>query len=290
LTSAQYYSEGGAWAGQQQAEPLSNIVHELTALRNFQLQQEAQQLYGQQDGFEPQYLDSESEETPLELSKIGEDIQKLLKQDVAEKPNGQPEQQPPVQQPVKTEAPDQQKRGQFEFVEFVEPHAKALKNVEFMDKRAPVVADSGNPHYLYYSTNNVMFIVGVTVCSVFLIVGMVGGAIHFNNMRKQRNEAFDDFTRYSPAGPGRELRRGRGFAGSPITDSVDDSLAKAAHLHHYETTKQKIIGSDNGINNEDQSDDEADLEEHNFSIYECPGLATSGDLEVKNPNFEHQHP
>lgn len=135
-----------------------------------------------------------------------------------------------------------------------------------------------------------MFIVAVTVCSVVVIAGVVGGAYHFNTMRKQRNEAFDDFTRYSPAGPGRELRRGRGFAGSPITDSVDDSLAKAAHLHHYEQTKQKIIGSDNGINNDEQSDDEADLEEANFSIYECPGLATSGDLEVKNPNFEHQHP
>jgi hypothetical protein len=80
------------------------------------------------------------------------------------------------------------------------------------------------------------------------------------------------------------LRRGRGFAGSPITDSGDDALAKAAHLHHYEQTKQKIIGADNGIANDDQSDksdDEAeDLEEHNFSIYECPGLAMSGDIEV----------
>jgi hypothetical protein len=76
--------------------------------------------------------------------------------------------------------------------------------------------------------------------------------------------------------------------GSPVGD---DALAKAAHLHHYEQTKQKIIGSDNGINDDqsDKSDDE-DLEEHNFSIYECPGLAMSGDIEVKNPNFEQQHP
>jgi hypothetical protein len=297
LTSAQY-SEGGnnAWAGKQQAEPLSNIVDELTALRNFQQQQqfENDQLYQQQplDGFEPQYLDSESDELPpnnLELAKIGEDIQKLLKQQhQTEEFAGQPEK--PLEQPVKTPVADQQKRGQFEFVEFVEPHAKALKNVEFMDKRAPVRSDSGSPNYLYYSSNNVMFIVAATVCCVCVLAGVVGGAYHLNTMRKQRNEAFDDFTRYSPAGPGRELRRGRGFAGSPITDSVDDSLAKAAHLHHYEQTKQKIIGSDNGINNDEQSDDEADLEEHNFSIYECPGLATSGDLEVKNPNFEHQHP
>jgi len=146
---------------------------------------------------------------------------------------------------------------------------------------------------MYYGSNNVLFIVAVTVCCVGAVVGVVGGAYHINNLRKQRNEAFDDFTRYSPAGPGRDLRKGRQFAGSPITDSGDDALAKAAHLHHYEQTKQKIIGDDNGIaddNQSEKSDDEEDLEQHNFSIYECPGLAMSGDIEVKNPNFEQQHP
>jgi hypothetical protein len=204
------------------------------------------------------------------------------------------QQEQPVEQP-KQEKPvvEQQKRGQNEFVEFIEPHAKALKNVEYMNKRAPSesIGQDGS-HYLYYSSNNVLFIVGVTVCSVFVVAGVVGGAYHINNIRKQRNEAFDDFTRYSPAGPGRDmLRRGRGFAGSPVTELGDSDLAKAAHLHHYQQTKQKIIGSDNGIadHEQDGSDEEnEDLEEHNFSIYECPGLAMSGDIEVKNPNFDAQ--
>lgn len=63
-------------------------------------------------------MDSESEELApnnAELAKIGEDIQKLLKQQQeAEELSGQPEQQQPVQQPVKTPIADQQKRGQFE--------------------------------------------------------------------------------------------------------------------------------------------------------------------------------
>lgn len=99
---------------------------------------------------------------------------------------------------------------------------------------------------------------------------------------------FDDFTRYSPAGPGRDiLRKGRGFAGSPVAETGDDSLAYKAQLHHYQQTKQKIIG-DEGIHDDhsDKSEDEADdLEEHNFSVYECPGLAPTGDIEVQNPNF-----
>jgi hypothetical protein len=305
LTSAQLYSEGGeAWAGKQ-PEPLTNIVDELKALRNLQQQYEAEQFFAQQQQQQPlesfeqapeQYLDSESEElgpNPAILANIGEDVQKLLKQHKIQQLSGQLEQQQTAQQPNKVETPDQQKRGQFEFVEFIEPHAKALKNVEHLDKRAPVSEINGPSHYLYYTSNNIMFIVAVTVCSVVVIAGVVGGAYHFNNMRKQRNAAFDDFTRYSPAGslPGRELRRGRGFAGSPVIDSVDDSLAKQAHLHEFYL--RKVSAAKDGINDDqsDKSDDEADLEEHNFSIYECPGLATSGDLEVKNPNFEHQqHP
>lgn len=318
LAGAQLFSEGGsnAWAQKQplpnkgQQPPLTNIVDELNALRNLQKQQyEAEQLYVQQpsqfDSYEQpsQYVDNEVDDgtSQLELAKIGADIQKLLKEqeDAEALVGGQQEQATgPVIQQLKQEKPaaDQQKRGQNEFVEFIEPHAsKALKNVEYMDKRAPVSEIDGpnGSHYLYYSSNNVLFIVGVTVASVFVIAGVVGGAYHVNNIRKQRNEAFDDFTRYSPAGPGRDmLRRGRGYAGSPVTDLGDDALAKAAHLHHYQQTKQKIIGSDNGINDHEQdgSDEENEdlAEEHNFSIYECPGLAMSGDIEVKNPNFDAQ--
>ncbi|RCN41980.1 hypothetical protein ANCCAN_12085 [Ancylostoma caninum] len=34
----------------------------------------------------------------------------------------------------------------------------------------------------------------------------------------------------------------------------------------------------------DGEDDGAD-DENNFSVYECPGLAPTGDIEVCNPNF-----
>lgn len=68
-------------------------------------------------------------------------------------------------------------------------------------------------------------------------------------------------------------------------------MAYKAQLHHYQQNKQKIIGANGGgagtINNDDLddiSDNEADLE-HNFSVYECPGLAPTGDIEVQNPNF-----
>lgn len=70
-------------------------------------------------------------------------------------------------------------------------------------------------------------------------------------------------------------------------------MAYKAQLHHYQQTKQKIIGAEEGISGipnggvDEKSDDE--LEEHNYSVYECPGLAPTGDIEVSNPNFDIKH-
>lgn len=311
-TEAQYYSEGGnsPWGGipDSQADPeyLGRIVDELKSLQNVdQFETDRQLPVGR---YEAGDWETEANDDPNsnELSKIGHDLQQLLwdqqqegqklptDEKVAE--SNQPEQAEELSKEELKQPLTAQKKGQFEYVEFVEPQAaKALKNVEYLDKRAPIseLEEMVGGRQFIYGSNNIFFIVAVTVCSVATVVGVVGGAYYLNTVRKQRAEAFDDFTRYSPAGPGRDmLRKGRGMAGSPITDSGDHDLAKAAHLHHFEQTKQKIIGDDNGINNDDHSDEEADdLEEHNFSIYECPGLApTTGDLEVTNPSFHQQNP
>ncbi|KAI6227245.1 hypothetical protein M3Y95_00706300 [Aphelenchoides besseyi] len=317
---AQYYSEGGnnPWASFPRSQPepqvnpesLSKIVDELQALQNAeQFGFDNQLPIGRYEAGDWEAV-ANDEPNPYDLSKIGGDLQQFFQRqqeqngqqlpvDDTKAEGSQPEQSEEATKQNVKQPLTAQKKGQYEYVEFIEPHAaKALKNVEYLDKRAPITKFDGVPsaRQFVYGSNNIFFIVAVTVCCVVVVVGVVGGVYRFNNVRKQRNEAFEDFTRYSPAGPGRDvLRKGRGMAGSPITDSGDHDLAKAAHLHHYEQTKQKIIGDDNGIYNEehdDKSDDEADdLEEHNFSIYECPGLApTTGDLEVSNPSFHQQNP
>lgn len=61
-----------------------------------------------------------------------------------------------------------------------------------------------------------------------------------------------------------------------------------AQLHHYQQTKQKIISGneqDIGIPEPDDASEASDYDDNNFSVYECPGLAPTGDLEVQNPNF-----
>uniref|UniRef100_A0A914UNF5 Neural proliferation differentiation and control protein 1 n=1 Tax=Plectus sambesii TaxID=2011161 RepID=A0A914UNF5_9BILA len=66
-------------------------------------------------------------------------------------------------------------------------------------------------------------------------------------------------------------------------------MAYKAQLHHYQQTKQKIIsGEETGVtgarHESDDSGDDAD--DGDYSVYECPGLAPTGDIEVQNPMFD----
>ncbi|GAB1598981.1 uncharacterized protein LOC115232673 isoform X2 [Argonauta hians] len=68
----------------------------------------------------------------------------------------------------------------------------------------------------------------------------------------------------------------------------DRKLAQSAQMYHYQHQKQQMIALEKA-NNEmkyDESDDEIDvLEEGQYTVYECPGLAPTGEMEVKNPLF-----
>jgi len=156
---------------------------------------------------------------------------------------------------------------------------------------------------LISSSGNVLFVAFVTMCCALTVVGVVGGAYYYKHIRAEREDPFDDFTRYSPAGPGKQLKRG--MSPNFTSEKGDETLAYRAQLHHYQQTKQKIIGTGDDVlgspgsgglgngrmiggaaidDDTDKSEDEGELE-HNFSVYECPGLAPTGDIEVQNPNF-----
>jgi len=270
-------------------------------------QQEPQQQQGQQhdDAFDKlEELTNQVKQIAATAAQKGKDLLPEALKPSSKEQGEQESASLPLQ--AKSEQPlTPMKKGQSEYVEFIEPaQSMALKGVESMDKRVVAESSSSNNHgvKLLSSTGNIMFIAVVTVCSVFVVAGVVGGAYYYNNSRKSPENDFDDFTRYSPAGPGKKLQGFRN--GIRMDENGDDSLAYKAQLHHYQQTKQKIIGGDDGlsptttptggmasprsIHHNEHSEDEADdLEEHNYSVYECPGLAPTGDIEVSNPNFGH---
>ncbi|KAF0302873.1 Neural proliferation differentiation and control protein 1 [Amphibalanus amphitrite] len=72
--------------------------------------------------------------------------------------------------------------------------------------------------------------------------------------------------------------------------SADRRLAQSAQLYHYQHQKQHMMAIQEGkalgrcsSPSDENSDPEDDESEH--TVYECPGLAPSGEMEVKNPLF-----
>ncbi|XP_068627892.1 neural proliferation differentiation and control protein 1 [Battus philenor] len=78
----------------------------------------------------------------------------------------------------------------------------------------------------------------------------------------------------------------------PTADAPGDRrLARSAQMYHYQHQKQQIIAMEqNGMETRDGSVSDPDSEEENaegeYTVYECPGLATTGEMEVKNPMFK----
>jgi len=71
--------------------------------------------------------------------------------------------------------------------------------------------------------------------------------------------------------------------------SGDRRLAQSAQMYHYQHQKQQMIAmekanNDTKADNSDNSDGET--EEGDYTVYECPGLAPTGEMEVKNPLFK----
>ncbi|XP_061763916.1 neural proliferation differentiation and control protein 1a [Nerophis ophidion] len=68
----------------------------------------------------------------------------------------------------------------------------------------------------------------------------------------------------------------------------DKSLAQSAQMYHYQHQKQQMLSMNHKpeqkvMDAEVTSDEE---EAGDFTVYECPGLAPTGEMEVKNPLFD----
>ncbi|KAK6760052.1 hypothetical protein RB195_021536 [Necator americanus] len=168
-----------------------------------------------------------------------------------------------------------QKKGQNEFVSFVEPvDAKQTKSVATLEKRRLAGASEFSSSLPTYSDNLLMIAVG-TVLIVGMVASVVGGGYYIKRRRSSPDDS--EYAPYAGTGPGFKKSKG---------DKGDESLAYKAQLHQYQQAKQKIIcGEDAPAGLESDGEDDGADDENNFSVYECPGLAPTGDIEVCNPNF-----
>uniref|UniRef100_A0A6B2EFV6 Putative neural proliferation differentiation and control protein n=1 Tax=Phlebotomus kandelakii TaxID=1109342 RepID=A0A6B2EFV6_9DIPT len=126
-----------------------------------------------------------------------------------------------------------------------------------------------------------MYVVALVAgVSAAITVGLLAVAIGWYTFYKKAKAAADvEYPAYGVTGPNKEA--------SP---SGDRRLAQSAQMYHYQHQKQQIIAMENSLNGERNgsmsdvnSDDEN--EEGDYTVYECPGLAPTGEMEVKNPLF-----
>ncbi|KAE8285179.1 Neural proliferation differentiation and control protein 1 [Larimichthys crocea] len=73
----------------------------------------------------------------------------------------------------------------------------------------------------------------------------------------------------------------------------DKTLAQSAQMYHYQHQKQQMlsVGSHKPEQKVPEHEITSDEEEvgGDFTVYECPGLAPTGEMEVKNPLFDDSH-
>ncbi|XP_029921020.1 neural proliferation differentiation and control protein 1a isoform X2 [Myripristis murdjan] len=74
------------------------------------------------------------------------------------------------------------------------------------------------------------------------------------------------------------------------TSVGDKSLAQSAQMYHYQHQKQQMLSMGKPKPEQKVLDSEVTSDEEevggDFTVYECPGLAPTGEMEVKNPLFD----
>ncbi|XP_074598015.1 uncharacterized protein LOC141852784 isoform X2 [Brevipalpus obovatus] len=144
-------------------------------------------------------------------------------------------------------------------------------------------------HSKQASLPGVLFIALVTIFTFVGIFSVIGTGYCVYRIR-QRKQAADnvDYPAYGICGP--QVKPSSG-ASAPIEPPTGDrKLAQMAQMYHYHHQKQQMMAPDKADISTPRSPSEPESEEENeegdYTVYECPGLASTGELEVKNPLFQ----
>lgn len=129
--------------------------------------------------------------------------------------------------------------------------------------------------------HDLLFVGVVSACSLAGFIGLIMAGVCWYKLNKNIKAASEvDYPAYGVTGPTKE-RVGSGPG--------DRKLAQSAQMYHYQHQKQQMIAMEkaNGEMKHDASEDESEEEneEGDYTVYECPGLAPAGEMEIINPLF-----
>ncbi|CAH8677574.1 neural proliferation, differentiation and control, 1 [Schistosoma haematobium] len=125
-----------------------------------------------------------------------------------------------------------------------------------------------------------------SVCAALgvLVIAAIGTAYQKRKLWKQTRLSQDEeFTLENSNLPDKMLS---------LNSEDDRKLAQSAQMYHYQHQKQQMLALEK-VNDHtrisDEDDSEDDVDEGDFTVYECPGLANTGEIEVENPFFDNNN-
>ncbi|KAJ8395871.1 hypothetical protein AAFF_G00027540 [Aldrovandia affinis] len=137
------------------------------------------------------------------------------------------------------------------------------------------------PLVVPYPSKDGLLIVMVSVCVIVGMVALILAAVCWVRLQKDTRLAQKvDYPAFSGTVP----------ATSDRTSPGDKKLAQSAQMYHYQHQKQQMLSMEKHKEEAKIPDSGATSDEENedgdFTVYECPGLAPTGEMEVKNPLFD----
>ncbi|XP_004075015.1 neural proliferation differentiation and control protein 1 isoform X1 [Oryzias latipes] len=158
-----------------------------------------------------------------------------------------------------------------------------LPNKTTLQSKVKGAIGHGGPHVVQTSKNDNIIIILV---SVFVVMGTVAVIMAVACYVKLQTESRLAEKVDYPAFKG----TGVSSAKTTATPMGDNTLAKSAQMYHYKHQKQQMISMGNNKPEQKPVDSEFTSDEEEvgggFTVYECPGLAPTGEMEVKNPLFD----
>lgn len=163
------------------------------------------------------------------------------------------------------------------------PAVSALPNTPTPQPRATGVRGRGGPIAVPASKSDNILVIMISVCVVLGTVAVILATVCYVKLQKDVRLAQKvDYPAFKGAG--------LPSATTNVPSMGDKNLAQNAQMYHYQHQKQQMLSM--GKNKPEQKvlDSEVTSDEEevggDFTVYECPGLAPTGEMEVKNPLFD----
>ncbi|XP_007898541.2 neural proliferation differentiation and control protein 1a isoform X1 [Callorhinchus milii] len=145
-----------------------------------------------------------------------------------------------------------------------------------------LVIIKGGPQGTFVPASDAILLTLIIVCTVAGVSGLIVAGICWCRMQRElKLTQKADYQVYGMVG-----------INAPTEKSLngDKKLAHSAQMYHYQHQKQQMISMEK---NKDESkvadsatESDGENEDGDFTVYECPGLAPTGEMEVKNPLFD----